>query len=67
MDEIENHHRIYLSGVQDEIGELLLRLQNPSLLPGRRRRLLRILGVKLRQYYNLKVTYKEKEGRASSY
>jgi hypothetical protein len=56
MDEIENHpNRMYLSRVQDEIGELLLCLQNPSLPQSRRRRLLRILGVKLRQYYDLKI------------
>jgi hypothetical protein len=55
MDEIENQpNRMYLSRVQDEIGELLLRLQNPSLPPSRRRRLLQILGVKLRRYYDLK-------------
>ena len=68
MDEIENHrNRMYLSRVQDEIGELLLRLQNPSLPQSRKRRLLRILGVKLGQYYALKVKYKEKDSGASSY
>ena len=55
MDEIENHpNRMYLSRVQDEIGELLLRLRNPSLPQSRKRRLLRILGVKLGRYYDLK-------------
>jgi hypothetical protein len=66
MDEIENHpNRMYLSRVRDEIGELLLRLRNPSLPQSRKRRLLRILGVKLRQYYDLKVKYKEKDSGAS--
>jgi hypothetical protein len=45
----------------------LLRLQNPSLPQSRRRRLLRTLGVKLSQYCDLKVKYKEKGSRASSY